>query len=98
MRNIVKIMLLSCIACAASDKFELGGFVKTDNRLRLNDPYKFGLNENTLNFNIKSKNSEKVAFSGELELVGQGFQNIININDLQEINKVSKLWIELRGA
>jgi len=95
---IMSLLITTEILLAQSD-LSINGYIKTDNRLRL-DTKEFTWNENRLNLKFEGAPSDKYHFFSEIRLRGFGFPNVTKSSDLQrqEKDKVYRWGLEFREA
>lgn len=94
------LMFMLVFPSIASSEIEIGGYIKTDNRIRLQDGNKFTWNENQLDLKAEVTPSEKTHLFGEFMLRGFGLPQIAETKDLQRKDKDKALpWaIEFKEA
>jgi len=83
----------------AQSDLNINGYIKTDNRLRL-DSNEFTWNENRLNLKFEGAPTDKYHFFSEVRLRGFGFPNVNQSSDLQrqEKDRVYHWGLEFREA
>jgi hypothetical protein len=75
-----------------------GGYLQTDNRLRLNNSYEFSWQEYRLDLKIEVNPSEKAKLYGEVWLRSWGFPTVKSSSDLFNKDKVSPWNLDFREA
>ncbi|MBL7075323.1 hypothetical protein ISS37_08825 [candidate division KSB1 bacterium] len=93
-------MLISGSLSSVKAQLNIGGYVKTDNRFRLQEDYRFTWNENRLNLKGELSPSGETHFYSEIWLRGLGFPTPLEGADLQRRDKslVAPWSLELREA
>jgi hypothetical protein len=81
-----------------SDNIKWGGYLQTDNRLRLKGDNDFSWHEYRLDLKTEVKPIEKAHFYSEVWLRSLGFPTVENSADLVSKDKVSPLNLDLREA
>lgn len=83
---------------SSDSKFKWGGYLQTDNRMRLTGGNDFSWKEYRLDLKAEIKPSDKTRFSFEVWVRSLGFSRVQNSSDLADKNKVSPYNLELREA
>lgn len=97
--SIALLTTVTVISCSqARAKIEIGGYIKTDNRVRLEGDNKFTWNENRLSIKVESRDWEGAHLHGEFLLRGFGFPRASQTSDLEQRGKVMPWALELREA
>lgn len=79
---------------------EIGGYIRTDNRIRLGGEHRFTWNENQLDLNVEASVSENAQFYGEFMVRGFGLSDAERSSELQrkEKDRVQPWGMELKEA
>ena len=94
---LISVILLSCTLYA---QVSLNGYVKTDNRVRIQQNGKLTWNENTLGLKFEGSPSSNIHFYSFVRLRGFGFSETMQLSGLQARDKATvQPWgIEFREA
>lgn len=99
-------LLFFCFSCTlrtfadtySNNRIKLGGYLQTDNRLRLKDDNYFSWQEYRLDIKAELKPSEKANFYSELWLRSWGVPDVQNSLDLRTKDKVAPWNLDVREA
>jgi len=100
MKRIMTLILIVLFFGQLVAQVNMNGYVKTYNRLRLNQDGKFTWNENQLGLKFEGNPSDKIHYYSEVRLRAFGFPQAGNIADLQRREKdaVQPWGLEFREA
>ncbi len=100
MRTLFSFLITAFIVSQLGAQVSINGYLRTYERIRLNQDGKISWNENTLNLKFEGSPSERVHFYSEVRLRGFGFPTANSTTDLQSRAKeaVQPWGIEFREA
>ncbi|MBL7075296.1 hypothetical protein ISS37_08685 [candidate division KSB1 bacterium] len=99
-KTILSLIVMVIFASNLFSQVEIGGYVETDNRCRLQGDKHYTWNENRLGLKFEGNSSDKLHFYSELRLRGFGFPKSAASWDLQrrEKDEVYPWALEFREA
>ena len=99
-KTILSLIVMVIFASNLFSQVEIGGYLQTDNRCRLQGDKHYTWNENRLGLKLEGNPSDKLHFYSELRLRGFGFPKPETLSNLQKLEKddVQPWGLELREA
>jgi len=100
MKRIMILLVLILLSAELDAQVNLNGYVRTYNRLRLEQDGKFTWNENQLGLKFEGSPSDKIHYYSEIRLRAFGFPDVLTTSDLQRREKdtVQPWGLEFREA
>jgi hypothetical protein len=86
-KSLVVFILSVALFSESRSQVEIGGYIKTDNRFRIQESNSYTWNENTLDIQLKANPSAKIRLYSEARLRGFGFPSVTTSADLQRSQK-----------